>query len=240
MSPIAEFEEKEFERFFNDQMVVVDRQCWSPGQVLEGRIGFDSASMLNPNMFHYFDWIGRRRFHHMRRGVRVDRGIVEELFGELDRSMPPYRFNFFAQYKRPEFMFGYRSSEMDCWKGPYYRYEIDAKQNKILCRLEGVCGSSAFVSYCCPVYYTKEDLWEANRSGQILERTNYAAPHRLANNHAYSFVESGGRGKAHSENEDIESRSLSEILNSGRESNPPQSISKLVLAAGAQIQAVFE
>lgn len=53
MPKLAEFEEKEYECFFNGELAVINRQIWSPGQVLEGRIGFDGAAMIDPELLFF-------------------------------------------------------------------------------------------------------------------------------------------------------------------------------------------
>lgn len=235
----AEFEEKDFERYFNDHIVVLDRQCWSPGQVMEGYIGFDGAAMLHPMFFDDALWIRRRRLPHLRRGVALDAGFVNSVFGVLDRHMPPYRFNFFAQHKRPTYVYGNNGGQRQAWGKPYYRYDIDGRQNGLLCKLEGVCGAGAIVSYCCPAFHTKKELWSANSSGQILQRTNYAPPSRLAHHHTYSFTDPGGRGKGHSEEEEINGKTLEEMVSLYKEANPPQPVSGLVRVAGKAIREAF-
>ena len=196
--------------------------------------------MLDPIFFHHAFWIRRSRLWHLRRGVALNAGFVNKVFRVLDRNMPPYRFNFFAQHKRPTYVFGNNGGQRRAWGGPYYRYDIDAQQNKLLCKLEGVCGSAAVVSYCCPTFYTKKELWTANSSGQILQRTNYAPPSRLANHHTYSFTEPGGRGKGHSEEEEIEGKTLEEMLALSNEVNHPQPVSQLVMLMGKAIREAFD
>ena len=39
----AEFEEKSFEAIFNREIQIIDAAFWAPGQVLEGKLGFDMA-----------------------------------------------------------------------------------------------------------------------------------------------------------------------------------------------------
>lgn len=237
---LAKFEEKEFESYFNRHLGIIGPNFWCPGQVFEGGIGFDGAAMIDP--FLYWDlihWSGRWSFWDLQRGVMLDTGWVQSVFDFLDVEMPPYRFNFFAQHKRPEYLSRNNADQWKAWGAPYYRYGIYDKQNKLLCKLESVCGSAAIVSYCCPVFHTKKELWDANSAGQILQRTNYAPPSRLASHHTYSFVAPGGRGKGHSEEEEIVGKTLEEMVSLGNEANRPQPVSGLVRMAGKAVREAF-
>lgn len=236
----AEFEEKEFESYFNLHLKPIMPSFWCPGQVLEGAIGFDGAAMIDLGHIGYIlGRINHSRYWHLRRGVRLDSGWVKDIFDVLDHAMPPYKFNFFAQYKRPERLTRSNADQWGSWRGPYYRYKVEGNQNRLLCKLESICGSGAVVSYCCPAFHTKKELWDANNVGQILHRTNYAPPSRLENHHTYSFVAPGARGKGHSEEEEIVGKTLEEMIALGNEANKPQPASGLVRMAGKAIHQAF-
>lgn len=237
----AEFEEKEFENYFNRHLSVIDNQSWSPGQVLEGQIGFDGAYFAVSEIFYHLGWTRRRWQEHRARGVALDTRWVEKIFDVADGCMPrEYRFNFFAQHKRPTYVFGHNGGQMETWGNPYYRFEVDEKQNNILCKLEGICGPSAVVSYCCPAFHTKNDLWLANRLGAIIQKTNYAPPSRLKGHHTYTFQNPGGIGYGHSTEEEINGKPFEELMRVATEHSEPQSASALTVKAGQAIKECFE
>ena len=238
MATPAEFEEKEYERYFNDHLSIVDRQCWSPGQVLEGRIGFDGAAMVSPHLLFDLFHFRRLRRHDLQRGVQFDANYVREVFNVLDAELPPYRFNLFAQYKRPEYVSRSNGREWSSWRRRYYRYEINIDQNDVLCKIESICGGASLVTYCCPAFHTKSELWGYNLGGTILEKSNYAPPSRLSGHHVYSFADPGGRGRGHSEEEEIEGKPLKDMLSIAMD-RPAQSAKQLTLQAGKAIKSAF-
>jgi hypothetical protein len=235
----AEFEEKDYELFFNDHISVVDHQFWSPGQVMEGHLGFDGAAMLVPSLFDEIFFFLRRRPWHLQRGVTLNAGFVSRLFGILDSRMPPYRFNFFAQHKRPTYVFGHNGGQWKSWGSSYFRYDIDQKQNHLLCKIASICGAGAVVSYCCAAFYTRKDLWNANKKGLILQKSNYAPPNRLSRHHTHSFKDPGGRGFGHSEEEEINGKSFEEFFLAAGKDTPPQPASMLTISAGEAISKAF-
>lgn len=231
----AEFEEKEYERYFNNHLVVVNNQCWSPGQVLEGRIGYDGAAMVVPDILFETLYFRRLRRGDLRRGIKLDSGFVNKVFDIFDRRLPPYRFNLFAQHKRPEYISRSDGNEWPSWHQKYYRFEINPSQNSVLCKLESVCGAASIVTYCCPAFHTLDDLWSHNTSGTIIKNTNYAPPSRLSQHHYYSFVEPGGKGKGHSEVSDISGKTLEEMI-SETSKQPEVTARSLILTAGKGIK----
>mgnify|MGYP000615868051 CR=1 FL=1 len=240
MPEAAEFEEKEYECFFNGELAAINRQIWSPGQVLEGKIGFDGAAMIDPEILFLRRHYDPRAIQHLSKGVRLDSDWIREVFKTHDRYFPNYNFNFFVQYKRPDFVYGNNSGQRSYWSSPYYRYTINKKQNRLLEKLQSVCGRSAIITYACPSFHTKESLWNAHQNLKIVGKSNFANPTKLATHDHYTFTKPGNRGYAHSEPEEIISPNIYEQVTSILSNTKPEPLSKLIKEAGKSIEACFE
>lgn len=88
----AEFEERSFEAYFNQEMRVIETNFWVPGQVLEGKLGFDVAAFTDDiHLRSLFQW-------RELKGILLNEPEFEIV---TDRLLPRFRCNFFIQHKRP-------------------------------------------------------------------------------------------------------------------------------------------
>ena len=239
MSTIAEFEEKEFEHAFSNQLKILKPNSWAPGQVLENTLGFDGAFFtVDPFILNLF--FGRRYFFPRRtpHGFILDRELIREFSREIDTMLPPLRFNFFAQHKRPEYVEGEKAQEREKWGQPYYRYRIQAHQQTVLSKLEQVSDQSALVLYCCPAFHKKEALYHHMKNGSLIQKTNYVKPSKLDNHSKYTFIREGSHGWAFSEPEEIEGNDFKSLLYQYEEL-PLLHTSDLILKAGKLLEETF-
>lgn len=184
----AEFEEKEFETLSNVALVSEQLakkrgvQVFSPGQVLEKKLGFDFAAELGRH-----SRLHRRLFG----GTPGMPGITAAQSASL--GMPfvssTKLLNVFLQYKRPEhFRPGHRSllwpkgeeflrftvSENNSAGGGWHFSQVSAL-NSLATQLQG----TALVRYACPAVWTRTDLYGLYSQGQLLDNCAFVDPRKL-------------------------------------------------------------
>ncbi|QDV73062.1 hypothetical protein [Botrimarina mediterranea] len=218
----CEFEEKQYEQHLNNELLSRKHLLYVPGQVLEGKLGFDAALFCRDRrfwelfddfrFFGHFRFIRRLWYASSRSGVQLS----VDWWRELDQALPyfpRFRFNVFVQHKRPDYLVASSAGEWDQWNRPYYRYKIMSHQQKALEQLETLAGSKAIVVYASPAFAKLGELWSAVNNRQLIEKSNFCQPRKLSGHHAYSYVEPGRVGKAHSDAEDVESFDFYERFN---------------------------
>lgn len=209
MATKCEFEEKQFEQLLNNQLILKKHLLYPPGQVLEKTLGFDAA--LYTQDFDFWYHFPRRR-RNPPSGLRIDREWWRELDHVIDHFFPKYKFNVFIQHKRPSYMTSKASKAWSHWEKPYFSYDLTPHQQKALEELESKIGTQAIVVYACPAFYKLKELWEASEQGNLIKRTNFAQPSKLAGHGRYTYVEAGNSGRAYSDPEDILSFDFSERI----------------------------
>ena len=215
----CEFEEKQYEQHLNNELLHRKHLLYDPGQVLEGRLGFDAA-LYSRNLqfwrlfddFPFVPFFPGLRIGRRRPGIQLCR----EWWSHLDQSLPyfpSFKFNVFVQHKRPEHLTVSSAKEWSHWNKPYFRFELTPHQQNALEQLETHAQNRAIVVYGSPVFVKLADLWRAIEDQRLIERSNFCQPSKLSGHHTYSFADPGRVGKAHSEAEDIESFDFYEQLN---------------------------
>lgn len=147
----ANFEEKSYESYFNSELSSLSEVYFAPGQATEGYFGFDVAGFSR----------SRRLWRHLGYPFWIWPPFSGEDFSLLTREMerfhgkvlddlPQIKCNLLFQYKRPERMERSTSSEWEHWHTPYFRYDIDHNQQKLLDALHASCGASVLVAYAAP------------------------------------------------------------------------------------------
>jgi hypothetical protein len=237
MTKQAEFEEKTFEKYFGHELDRVASVTFSPGQRAEFHLGFDEAFRV--------PWpILRWRFPHLMPGLwsrmpGVRFGELDEIAMEVSDHLPPFRFNFFAQYKRPQYVAGPRGAERSDWGSPYYRYVITPHQQDALVRLFHASAGRAAVVYASPAFWRNETLFGLAAKRRVISRSNIASVERLVGHGCFTYVSPGGHGKAHSEVEDVDGPGFEEILQQGLE-QPAMPFRDYILKTAVQIGRSME
>lgn len=207
----CKFEEKQFEKLIDAELFGPGR-LFPMGQVLEGVLGFDSAGFIRSRPF----W---RRFRPgwpppwWLPGVYPNHDLwdISESVINSD-AFPKFKCNVFLQYKRPEYISSRRGREYPDWNSPYFRYEIDLKQQRILDQLETKVSSSALVLYACPAFWKYRQLWDYGQAASLIDNSNFCKPSFLTGHRRYTFVDSGTSGKAYSEPNEIKVVNFKEEL----------------------------
>ncbi|HNB25604.1 MAG TPA: hypothetical protein PLR41_01480 [Alphaproteobacteria bacterium] len=211
----AEFKEKTYEKYFGHELARLTNVTFSPDQVDEGILGFDEAFLLP----EYWLW---RLAPYVRRGRRhrffgVPPVEFDRIFGELSSHLPPFRFNLFVQYKRPEYIRSRSSTEWENWRKPYYRYDVTPHQQAILEKIETQSHNRAATVYASPAFWTSNDLFRHAQAQAVTSNSNIVSVGRLNGHGRYTYAQAGFQGKAHSEATDIESQAISTIVANGLE-----------------------
>ncbi len=205
-----EFKEKTYEKYFYGELCRQTQICYSPDQCDEHFLGFDDAFFLPKEFFGGLHRFLRRSKWERRTGIKV--ADLEHIAKDLSTRMPPFRFNLFVQYKRPQYMTLGTSKEWPYWRAPYYRYNLDAHQQKLLEALDFKADGVAATVYASPSFRTTQDLWQHVEASAVCQYSNIASARLLAGHHRYTYTAPGFRGRGHSEPEDIESVPFAELL----------------------------
>jgi hypothetical protein len=210
----CEFEERQFEQHLTNEMLLRNDLLYVPGQVLEGTLGFDAAMFsVNRRFWRHFDqdlgfpFFRSLRIRRQRPGVRPDTSWWRELDHAVD-FFPRFRFNVFVQYKRPTYLKSTSAKQWGDWGRPYFRYVISLHQQRALEQLESRLADAAIVVYASPAFYRRDELWAAIGKSRLIEETNFCQPINLTGHAAYTYIESGSKGRAYSEPADVESFEL--------------------------------
>jgi hypothetical protein len=210
--PIAQFKEKTYESYFGKELARFS--SFAPDQVDEYFLGFDEAFFL--------PWLSRgRRFGLWRTMPGISLHELNYIAQDISDHLPPFRLNFFVQYKRPEFVVGPRGKQRSEWGCPYYRYAINQNQQKTLEKLHINTKGRAAVLYAAPAFWTNQSLFDFAGRKAIIDNSNVASADRLINHKCYTYIAPGNIGKAHSKTENIESPRLEEIYKNRREEGLP-------------------
>jgi hypothetical protein len=196
--PLAEFEEKELENALNAQLTGGTGLFWTPGQVLESIVGFDSALMVTDLSFWASvgfgptpaglvvipEWWRHWPIH-----------VVERRFRR--RTPPPFRLNLFLQYKRPQHLT--RGKEWKHWQSSYFRFDLTPHQQRGLEACASSLGTQGHVAYGSPAFFRRADLFTFQEQRALAANTHFVPALKLANHARYTYVSANSAGKGHSD-----------------------------------------
>lgn len=214
----CEFEEKHYEQPLNAELKVRGSIIFSPGQVLENKLGID-AGLFSINPIFWNLWRNRSKFsllsRQYRNGIYLKKDLWNRFGQEInDSTFPKFKFNVFIQHKRPEYLIGSRAYERNYWNQPYFRYYIDEDQQTNLFNLENNIASQGIVVYGCPAFWKFDELWRYAKSHSLVENSNFVQPHNLNGHDCYTFINRGTLGKAFSESKEVKNYNLLESITS--------------------------
>jgi hypothetical protein len=212
--PRAGFEEREYEHPLYQELQAHDRPLWAPGQVLEGRVGFDRALFVGDDFL--FD------LHGMATPPGISLSRYRAFFhGALrfppGRSLPNFSLNVFLQAKRP-FVCA-RSPRPVAAHGVHgrcWRMDLDAEQQVILGKLAAKFGGRALVTYATPAFHTERDLYRHTIDGAVVGNSSFPSASRLDGHSAWFYKGPGAAGVAHSESTPIGEPDLFERIDALR------------------------
>lgn len=224
---LSEFEEKQYEQHLNIELLQGNNLIFPPGQCLENVLGFDAALFTrHKDFWHHFlgeqPWY-LKFFKTYLNGLHfpIEAFKLEDSF---NTEFPQFKFNAFIQHKRPERMTKNTAAEWASWGQEYFRYKLLTHQQTVLEFLETTVGTDGIVTYASPAFHTKNEFWDTHKSQSFIKRSNFCQPLKLVNHHAYTYIEPGTIGIAHSEPENTESRNLLSDLERLSQTESPNDI----------------
>lgn len=207
----AEFEEREFETPLYSQLQHT-RLVWLPGQVLEGHVGFDYAALcMDSRIWDIHD------IEVPFSGVLLDelRFLWHIRRARNPRSLPNFELNLFLQAKRPEYIKRVSSKlRQRGINGPYWRFNIETIQQKLLDSLAGQMQGKGLVCYASPAFHRLSQLYSHITSGTIVENSTFPDAPILAGHSKWNYDQPGNVGVANVEPRYIEGDPLLERLSS--------------------------
>lgn len=209
----AEFKEKTYEKYFGHELARRTNVTFSPDQCDEAFLGFDDAFFL-----HWEFLLDTLPYRRRRRSSRL-RGLLmselDALGDEISRRLPPFKFNLFVQYKRPEYLSRASAAEWSCWQRAYFRYETTPHQHALLAKIDQKSHGRAATVYAAPAFWRSDDLWRHVEAESVFRQSNIASVGRLNGHSRFSYLSAGCIGKGHSDPVDIESPSIERLLELG-------------------------
>ena len=199
----AEFEEKEYEiplyvELYNNAPL------WSPGQVLEARLGVDAAvrtlSLSFWNRLGYPQPLGGFALQQL--GSR---------FTRANRPLPNFQANLLIQVKRPTEL-KRRPAGITVLhlpgSSPYWRFETRPRQHTVLTELALRVGHRALVAYAAPAFADVSTLYGCIDTNSLVDRSTFIRVDRLEKHHRWVYDGGGTCGTGCSTPERIEDPSL--------------------------------
>ncbi len=213
----AEFEEHSYEAPLYNQLERGNPYVYTPGQVLENKVGFDRGLFVsqmalwqtlgykNPLQgaaLAYYDWPYAWGPSHPR--------------GQL----PKFRLNLFLQAKRPVYYQRRPRSlkSIHGMSGPLWSFRVTQHQQKLLEVLAQKTGRRAHVAYAAAAFHTKSDLFGHTTGRTIVQNSTFPSVRVLSGHDAWYYWMAGATGAANPKPENIEEPALLDrVLDLARE-----------------------
>jgi hypothetical protein len=200
--PAVDFEEKEFETLANASLLAgapAGVRIFSPGQVLEARLGFDFSMALGPTS---------KAAQILRKSFPTRSGVspTAAATAGLPSPVTGLFLNLFLQYKRPTYFRAGHRSQLWPTGEEFLRFEamqrkriggantINFDQVEAMADLEAQFGAQAQVRYVCAGLVTRDALYSRFGDGTLLDQSTFVEPWRLrlgAGFHSYWTFQSG-------------------------------------------------
>jgi hypothetical protein len=199
----AEFEEKEYEIPLYIELYD-NAPLWSPGQVLEARLGVDAAVRTLNRSF----W---SRLGYALPLVGFNLNQLGNQFSRANRPLPNFQANLLIQVKRPTELkrrpAGITVAHLP-GSNPYWRFEIRPRQHTVLTELASTVGHQALVAYAAPAFADINTLYDCIEMRTLIDRSTFIRVDRLQNHRRWVYDEGGSRGTRCSMPQRIEDPSL--------------------------------
>jgi hypothetical protein len=202
----AAFEEREYERALYHELRVANNRVWSPGQVLERRIGVDTT-LFAVETFP-FDLYGLS----CPPGVRLSafwRFLRRDLHVPPRRALPSFLLNVFIQSKRPRHLkTAARAIAQQGVRGAHWAFAVESEQQLVLEKLEAKFQGRAVVTYAAPVFHTEQALYRHTTAGTTVPNSTFPRPSRLTGHQNWHYKVPGATGVASSTPVAVDDESL--------------------------------
>lgn len=209
--PHAQFEEREYEGPLYRQLERLDARLWSPGQVLENRVGIDRASFVPESLLfsiHGFDMAPTGVYlNRVSTWARRMLGVPEK------RALPNFALNLFLQAKRPFYGKTPPKDVRACGvTGSFWRITLEQEQQETLEAIDSRLAGRALVTYAAPTFHKEKELWKHTVKQTLVENSTFPGVRHLRGHGAWYYNAPGVDGVARSEPERIEGLNLSERI----------------------------
>lgn len=232
----VEFKEKTYETAFVGELRMLTKVIYAPDQYDEGMLGFDASAFIPwPELMPFLPY---RRFRRWRHLIGISSAEIKNMGDDLDNSLPPFRLNLFIQFKRPQYLTHSNAKEWSHWNREYFRYKVDANQQKLLQKLQGIASGRAAVVYAAPAIVKTNDLFAHQLNDAVIKNSNIVDAGLLTGHSKCTYADPGNVGMGHSEPEELNSAKLEEIL--GNQETEELSFTQHVKGTANVIKALFE
>lgn len=200
--PWAEFEEKEFEFPLYRELLAPGHFLWTPGQVLEGHLGFDGALTVVDD---YWAAVGRDAAP----GVTLSRYGLSPMLARPG-DLPDFSTNLFLQVKRSfEYEKQPQAIKDEGLRFPSWYFEIrDGQQPLLLEKIAKHLGDKAEVAYASPAFASRKKLFSLMQAGTLRQHTTFPTAARLAGHAEWHYDRGGAIGVGKSDPERIDDPEL--------------------------------
>jgi len=197
----SQFEEKEYEFPLYNELLHASRKLWTPGQVLEGYLGFDAALSVANN---FWAVVQRPAVD----GVRLARYGLSPMLRRRRSSaastepLPDFTINLFLQVKRPsEYQQAPAEVQAVGLGTPTWFFEIESHQQVLLEKLAAHLGNLADVSYASAAFITKKKLWSLQQEKGLVPNSTFPPAIALRGHDRWAYDCGGACGVGFSEPE---------------------------------------
>jgi len=203
----AEFEEKTYEAPLYNQLERGQRNLFTPGQVMEGVVGFDRGVFLS----HVALWqtLGYKSPLHGAALAYYDWPIT---WGPVNppTQLPRFKLNLFLQAKRPDH---YKRKPKAVRKlggvsAPLWSFRITPHQQKLLEVLAETIKGRGHVAYASAAFHTNAALFAHTKMRTIVQNSTFPSVTKLKGHDTWYYWMPGASGAANPDAENIEEPSL--------------------------------
>lgn len=229
------YEEKVFESYFNSELRDYTRMVFSPGQCLEGLLGFDFMGNIP---FAYLNEI----FGINQNLSGITKEELETWLGYSLDSIPNITANIFLQYKKPVYLTNSNASEWWYWQKKYFRYSIYSEQQEILEQLSETIGDQGVVLYASPAIKDVQELYNKYFNKGLIRNVNFQLASNLTGHHHNTYISAGRISMACSEPQEIQNFNFIEFLNQQNNYETKYSLSnkEFIIATAEKISNKFK
>jgi hypothetical protein len=213
---IAEFEEKQYETGLLLELAGSSPKFFSSGQALEAAVGYDFAvSTGNPSIFDLLQ-------SGIPPGILLTPSLWPAEKQPPAERLPASLVSLIVQAKRPQHLDHWRAGQNHYWLGPYFRFHLDRRQQRILESLEVAVADDAVVRYASAAFISYGMLQQHQLAHAIAEHSSFVSPGELAGHRLWSYSGPGISGFANPEGEERPSDSIETVLGTARDLASPQ------------------
>jgi hypothetical protein len=241
MAQQAAFEEKEYEQPLNIELLFDSQNLlWSPGQVFEKHFGIDAAIYSgNPRFWRLFG------YPNVPDGVTLNHFRWQYIWRKKTkkRQLPTFKTNLLLQTKRPEHRAGNNASySKHGISGSYWQFQLTKHQQEALEKLHKTLKNRALICYASAAFHLLEDLFKHIENQELVDNSTFVQINRLANHEKWVYNQSGTKGIACSEIEDISDKPFRELIATASKNNngDENALSNLIFLENASLAAIEE